>query len=184
MRCFIALDLNPPPGAALSGWMDELRAFPELSVPPPGNIHLTLAFLGELDDAAVGRALTAMVAAAPRAGGRWAMRWGAVGAFPSLRRPRVLWLGVADEAHATAAARGLNDELAAAGLAVDQRPFRPHLTVARVRKAMSRDVQRKVLAVLQTVPAPAPSTVTQFVLYRSALGPGHSVYQRLGEARL
>ncbi|MDQ6748721.1 MAG: RNA 2',3'-cyclic phosphodiesterase, partial [Candidatus Dormibacteraeota bacterium] len=71
-----------------------MRAHRDLSVPPPQNLHLTLAFLGELDAEGVRRATEAMAAAAPRLAGPWTVEWGAAGGFPSRARPRVLWLGL------------------------------------------------------------------------------------------
>jgi 2'-5' RNA ligase len=132
---------------------------------PPRQAHATLVFLGEVprerrDD---------VVAAARRAAARSApFRWRfeGLGGFPSPRRPRVLWLGVAEGAEE---ARALHDALAAeladAGLAPpDPRPFSPHLTLARLRDRPAGPVP--------SLPARTPAaTVDTLAVMRSELGP-------------
>jgi 2'-5' RNA ligase len=187
LRCFIALDLEPPPGPALAAWLDELRGPPELSVPPAQNLHLTLAFLGELDEDGLGRATDALAVAAPRMGAPWTVEWGATGAFPSLTRPRVLWLGLVDDAPTVSAAEVLREELAARGLPVEERQFRPHLTLARVRGALTADARLGIDALLARPmrwQMPTRAQATGVVLYQSRTGRGSAAYSRLSEARL
>jgi 2'-5' RNA ligase len=184
LRCFIALGLVPPPGPELADALERLRGFAELSVPPPGNLHITLAFMGDLPDTALTGAGEAMRSAAASAGGRWTVEWGATGAFPDGGRPRVVWLGLADPALTTTVQGLLLAELRARGLPADERTFRPHLTLARVRSAMPRERAASLARALGEVPRPPAATVEALVLYRSTPGPRGSIYEDLASAPL
>lgn len=145
---------------------------------------MTLAFMGDLPEAAPGRASDAMKAAAAAAGGRWTVAWGDPGAFPSIARPRVLWLGVADPVMTTTVHGLLVSELRTRGLPSDERPFRPHLTLARVRTELTRQRAALLKIELAGLQPPAPSSVESLVLYRSLHGAAASVYEELARTSL
>lgn len=97
------------------------------------NLHLTLRFLGEITDAQVDRAVEAARDAA-KGSAPFSVTLEGVGGFPSLRSPRVLWVGVTAGAEQLTALAGLLDvALRARHFPRDDRPFHPHLTVARAR---------------------------------------------------
>jgi 2'-5' RNA ligase len=134
LRLFFSLPLPEEARAQLAPALAALRA-PGLSCARAEQLHFTLAFLGELRSAEA--ALVAGAAVERHAAFELAL--GGAGAFPSGRRPRVLWLGVQEGAsELVALARTLSDALHAAGLALDARPFRPHLTLARVKPGGER----------------------------------------------
>jgi 2'-5' RNA ligase len=185
MRCFVAVGLEDGPASSLAAWLESTgELFPELAVIPAGNLHLTLAFLGEIDAEAV-EAAGAVVAAAATGRGGWTLRWSGAGVFPSASRPRVLWMGVDGGDALVDAHRSLNVALAASGLPVEDRPFRPHLTLARVRRqGLSPGRRAGVIERLETLPVVAPSRVVSLVLYQSRLGGGPAVHVPLVSARL
>ncbi len=99
----------------------------------PGNLHLTLRFLGGITEAQLARAIeAAREAAAPAA--PFEITLAGMGAFPSARAPRVVWIGVQEGSDRLAAlAASLEAALRRRKFPAADRPFRPHLTVARAR---------------------------------------------------
>jgi RNA 2',3'-cyclic 3'-phosphodiesterase len=177
VRCFIALGLEDGPASSLAPWLESTRElFPELAVSPAGNLHLTLAFLGETGAAAVEAAGAAVLAAA--AGRRsWTLRWSGAGVFPGPSRPRVMWLGVDGVDALVDAHQALVTALSESGLPVEDRPYRPHLTLARVRRpGLSPERRARVIAHLDTLPTVEASRVVSLVLYQSRLGGGPTVH--------
>ena len=145
------------------------------------NLHMTVRFLGDLDDVAVRRVcdsvssavkdLTAPVAAL-----------GDVGAFPNLERPRVVWAGLsAGREEVSALARTVNDALQRDGFGPPDKPFRPHVTLARVRERAGG-----LQAIRDAVPPqhPAPAALDRIAVMKSDLHPSGSRYTALTEARL
>jgi RNA 2',3'-cyclic 3'-phosphodiesterase len=116
--------------------------------------HITLAFLGEVDDRTTGRLIPRLERAATRHG-RFSLAFAGAGAFPAADRARVLWCGLDGDQRSLA---GLAASVAAgarrAGAAPpdEGRPFRPHLTLARCR--MPADV-RDITAALSGYASPS-----------------------------
>jgi 2'-5' RNA ligase len=133
-RIFVAVLLSP----ALLERVLEVRerlgeAAARLRWVAPENLHLTLRFLGALADAQVARVVEAAREAAAAAS-PFEITLAGMGAFPSGRAPRAVWVGVADGAdRLVALAASLEAALRRRRLPPADRPFRPHLTVARVR---------------------------------------------------
>jgi 2'-5' RNA ligase len=182
VRTFVAL-LIPPDWAEHLGRIgaDLAGRTSGLSWVKPGNLHLTLRFLGDLGDSGVSRAGESVrrgaggVAAFPA-------RLGVLGAFPNLERPRVLWVGLALGAEeATGLARAVNDALAADGFGPPDKPFRAHLTLARVREGA-----RGIPALKEYRPPPPPgeAVLDRVVLMKSDLHPAGSRYTPLLEVIL
>ena len=148
IRAFIAI--TPP--ATLQQTMAEVRqVFERLSLPwhwvTPDHIHLTLRFLGNVPDEAVPSLLQAMEQAA-QGQPAFPVRARALGCFPHPARPRVLWVGLDDPSQALGR---LNERLMAAltplGFPPENRPFHPHLTLAR---AQNRVPSSRLSPMLQT----------------------------------
>ncbi len=142
----------------------------------PGQVHLTLRFIGEVDEAttaAIAERLRS-VRAAP-----FPLHVGGVGVFPGRRRPRVLWVG-ADGGDGLAALHArVETAVREAGTAPDEKPFRPHLTLARLRRPDPAWV-RAFLAEHRDFDT-EPFPVTRFHLYESRLLPEGAEHHRLAE---
>ena len=96
------------------------------------GLHLTLRFLGPTPDALVEPTAEAVRAVAAAITGPIDVEFGGAGAFPAVGRPRALWLGISGGADALAAlAAAVEEALAGIGWTPVDRPFRPHLTLAR-----------------------------------------------------
>ncbi|MGD9905333.1 MAG: RNA 2',3'-cyclic phosphodiesterase [Vicinamibacterales bacterium] len=133
-RLFVAIDVGGPVMAAVAASVDRARPLADEARWADCRVgHLTLAFLGAVpadEVAAVARAV-ADVAARHRP---FTLALEGSGTFGGSRRPRVVWAGVGGDLPALRAAHAdLMTALGAAGVALETRPFHPHLTLARAR---------------------------------------------------
>lgn len=173
MRLFFALQLPDDVRSRLRPVLEAARSkagegvgFTRLE-----QLHFTLAFLGEtprVDEAcAAADGVRALTAFELEIAGR--------GAFPGLGRPRVLWLGVGQgAAELCAVADRLCAGLRERGFKLEDRPFRPHLTLGRVKPRGDRQARQA----LEAVPAGplARFTAREIVLVQSLLGPAGATH--------
>lgn len=136
MRLFIALNLPPHLREALYAATAPMReAVPrEVTWARAEALHLTLKFLGDAEAERV----PALAAALGEVAGRHqmaAVRVAGVGAFPQMARPRVLWLGVDPTPRLELLQHDVEAACARLGFDIEGRPFRPHVTLGRVRAA-------------------------------------------------
>lgn len=185
MRCFVALVPSRSLVDLVAGWGEEVFApLPWARPLPPESLHVTLAFLGELDSAAVERAGEIVDAVDPR---RVELHLGPALVGVPRRRPRVLALTAAGEGVAGLHER-VTDSLAAADLFErDSRTFWPHLSVARIRRGALDG--RRGKAVVEALPrlvgvAAVPHPASRLVLYRSDFGPERATYTALAQIGL
>jgi len=149
------------------------------------SLHLTLKFLGEINEALVPdieRALGHAVAGTAR----FAVQVGGYGVFPDARAPRVLWIGLADPHGALARLAGAVERaMQPLGFAPEPKGFSPHLTLARIKDG-SREVGRAMPAtgLLGTSSVLGSLTVEAVALMKSELKPSGAVYTRLVEVPL
>jgi len=168
MRLFVAIALPADAAGELDGAVAPLRlAWPELRWTGRDAWHLTLAFLGEVDEELLGKLGDRLQRAAARHG-RLSLSLGGAGAFPTAARARVLWTGVRGDRRGLA---GLAGSVAAgarrAGVpsAQERRRYEPHLTLARCRAPA--DVQTLVATLASF--AGTPWTASEIYLIRSRL---------------
>ncbi len=179
MRAFVALPCPPKLGAALAealgGWR---RTGAAVRWSDPAKVHLTLRFLG--DDADPGRLgqLAGGLARVAAAGGPLDVRPDTTGAFPGWSRPRILWLGLADEGGLAGLAGRVEEAAREAGFPAEERPFMPHLTLGRVKSPRGLD---DVLAELRAWrPDTGVETLDELIVYRSELGPEGARHEAIG----
>lgn len=147
------------------------------------GLHLTLRFLGPTPDVLRGP-LEAGADALASADAPFEVVLGGGGAFPSLERPRSLWVGVgAGTDRLARLADGLTAAVAECGLILDTRMFTPHLTIARTDGLRLGPVAAHALAEAADG-LDVRFTVDRVVLFRSILGGGPARYEPLHEARL
>lgn len=149
----------------------------------PSALHLTLVFLGAVPEAEV-PALEGAAAGVARTARPFTCASGGLGAFPSTRRPSVLWLGLEPADPLAGLQRDLERALGAFHHRDDGKRFVAHLTLARVTgwDATTRDTLADALASFR--PANAPWKVGAVVLYRSELGPSGARYTPLARLPL
>ncbi len=145
-------------------------------------MHLTLVFIGDIDEssaAAVVDVMRPVINAAP-----FTTTFAGLGVFPPHGSPSVLWLGVgAGSQDVVAVQRLVVSRLAPIGIAPDRRPYHPHVTLARWRKAKSADRRIVVAADREADVARVP--VTLLTVYQSRLssgGPAHTPLVRVAFA--
>lgn len=183
-RCFVAVPVPDELRAALRSRIEEWRAepdAPDLRWTDPAGWHLTLAFLGSVEVEALGAVQRAVGAAAAQ-GRPDRLNAGGLGAFPSPRRARVLWYGVADP---NGALRRLADQVRERLLPLVARlgedgPFRGHVTLGRARAQRGTDLS----SWMDGHAAPASTLpLERVILYRSHIGGrGPARYEVLGWA--
>jgi RNA 2',3'-cyclic 3'-phosphodiesterase len=177
-RLFLAVDIDDATrtqvGRIASGLREALEPNTKGSWVRPERMHLTLHFLGNVDDAFEQRlreTLSAPIAVAP-----FDVTFDGLGLFPERGSPRVLWLGVAEGLEPL---RRLH--AAFVGLERTKESFTAHLTLARFRDR----VTRSALTGITRIPAFAgPSRIDRVTLYESRLSPAGPTYVRLAEAPL
>jgi 2'-5' RNA ligase len=143
-RTFIALDMHASVQRALGQVIERFAlALPHLRWVDAAGIHLTLAFLGTLDDDRLALAMEAARAAAQDFPA-FDYRLTAPGIFGSPQQPRVIWMGLEDrplaQLHGSPLQRLhsiLNRELERRGFETEKRPFSPHLTLARIKQPLT-----------------------------------------------
>ena len=140
-------------------------------IAPPENWHVTLRFLGQIDQVAFERFLSELddLTSEPS----FTIDLGGFGAFPNTRKATVVWLGVRKGEGQLARLNEITEEAAlAAGLPAEERPFHPHLTLSRVRPPA--DVRHLANEALDL-----GWTCDRVVVFRSHLGGGPARYEPL-----
>jgi len=183
-RIFIAVPL----GAALRGAVRTLEQRLEaagvaLKWIEPQNLHFTLRFLGQISPAQLAR-----VRRATREGVREAEAFrislAGIGAFPSARRPQVVWVGVAAGVEQLRdLARRLDDSLARERFPKEPRPFQPHLTLARIREPGRATSLEASIAPLAGVEV-GEQDIRWVTVMESHLRPSGALYVPVEEVRL
>lgn len=139
-RTFIALELDSSQQHFLGNVIRQGKLLlPDLRWVDPTGIHLTLAFLGELSDGQLEKAMAAAQYAAT-ASRPFAYRLSGLGTFGPRRQPRVLWMGISEPSGALHLAQSaLALALEQQGFPAEQRPFSPHLTLARIKSPLTSE---------------------------------------------
>jgi len=180
VRLFVAAEIPDEVRERLADCQKRLRDLPlPLRWTRPEGIHVTFFFLGETPETRV----TAVVdAIAPVAAGAASFRLEALGVhtFPGHGRPRVLVFGLRGDLETAARLkRGLDGALQEIGFTPDDRPFRPHLTLARTREGRAGDWKTPLAREAEA--EGGAFEVHHLVLFESRLGPGGSQYRALQE---
>lgn len=138
LRAFVAVDV--PPSQELERAIEGLRGFGRALKPVlPANVHITLKFLGEIDEGTV-PGIEAAMRRAVEGVRPFALRLVGIGAFPSTHSPRVIWTGIEGAEPLAKMAAALEEGCEPLGFPRERRPFSPHLTLARVREGQRPDL--------------------------------------------
>lgn len=188
IRTFIAVELDSALKQAIAGVQEALKrelhglaAGVRLQWVRLDSIHLTLKFLGDIEEGRVGDILQALKQVG-RDHALFSVEVKGFGVFPNLRAPRVLWMGLAGQTDRLIRLAGSIDAaLAPLGFQIEAKPYTPHLTLARV-KEQPRAIANALAdsGVMQDFTSRGTLLVQAVALMRSELTSSGSVYSRLG----
>lgn len=179
MRLFTGLDLPEPVQERLDRLISQLRSRAHIKWSPAYNLHITTKFIGEWRPERLEELISALRAIqCPPV--EIAVR--TLGWFPNSQKPRVFWAGI-ESATLTALAKSTDEACSALGIAPDDRPFSPHLTLARIKEPVSLQPLRDAVAQVENVEFGRFSP-SYFFLYRSQPGASGSIYSKLQEFTL
>ena len=184
MRTFIAIRMAATPGIRealrdLASMQSALRLVLE------EQLHVTVKFLGETNEAQVPDLLNTMEQVAQQLAGMQLVPnvvFKGLGAFPSIDKPNVVWIGFSDSGPLRQLANELSEACRTLGFEPEQRPYQPHLTLARVKSEPPERLANYLRSNLQTEYGSSP--VRDMELFQSELRPNGPVYTAIGSVPL
>jgi 2'-5' RNA ligase len=148
----------------------------------PGNIHLTMAFLGNTEDE---RIIVAAIMLKQKCTGfgEFGFNLSGTGVFKSFSDPRIIWIGTEHPEKVTDLNNLIITGLKDTGFKIEERQFRPHITLGRIKSIKDNEAFKSVVSryqntFFQEVP------VTEVILFESILKPTGPVYKPIGRFRL
>ena len=188
MRLFVGVEINAQVVERIGECLDQLRRRVAQSAPrariswvPPDRLHVTVRFIGEASDNEAREIATSLSPTFP-VDPFEAIVTG-IGAFPPHGPPRVLWAGIeAGVEPFVALEREVTARLDACGIPSEERPYRPHVTIARVREPAG--LRSRALLDEFHDRAFGASSVETITLFQSRLSPKGSVYVPLQSTHL
>jgi RNA 2',3'-cyclic 3'-phosphodiesterase len=178
MRLFTAIDLPVDVKDRLAALIGRLRPSARLRWSAAGNLHITTKFIGEWSAERLEELSAALRGVPGRPTIPVAVR--GLGWFPNPRAPRVFWAGVEAGEPLEDLARTTDLALARLGVPREERPFSPHLTLARIKEPAPLDRLREAISSLPSEEF-GQFLADRFCLYESQMGPSGSVYGKLEE---
>jgi RNA 2',3'-cyclic 3'-phosphodiesterase len=189
MRIFIGIDLDSVVRARVERFIEGVQGFaPDVRWVPSDSLHITLKFIGEQSTSQVEAISTRLRKIESIA---FEIRLGTYGFFPTAKAPRVFWIGIQAGPQLAELAYTIDEATAELGISWEDRPYSPHLTLARAGGRSGSPKWRKddqpngVFAMLEKrLPAMGEldfgtMMAHEFILYRSRLSPGGSKYTKL-----
>jgi 2'-5' RNA ligase len=191
MRIFIGIDLDSEVRARIERFIEGVQAFaPDARWMRPESLHITLKFIGEQTPEQV-EAITQRLRQLESSA--FEIRSAGFGFFPTAKAPRVFWIGIQAGPELTKLAESIDMAVAELGIPREDRPYSPHLTLARggagrksgSPKRQKDDGPNAIFATLEKRLAAmgkldfGTMTAHEFILYQSQLSPGGSKYTNL-----
>lgn len=178
IRAFIAVELAPAAIANIASAIAELKpALPAVRWVAPANFHLTVKFLGDIEASqidAIATTLEPVVTLFPRC----TINAKGLGVFPTVRQPKIFWVGIVGAELARLAAT-VDRALLPLGFSVEAREFTPHLTIGRWRQGEPKVSNLKVLLDRWREHNFGAMTIDRVILFHSELKPAGAVYTQL-----
>jgi len=178
IRSFLAIRLPEPIHKELKSIQERLKETDtKVKWVTPHNIHLTLKFLGNIESRDVER-IDGMVSKIVAKESHLILRAEGVGAFPHIRSPRVIWVGISGEVDRLRDIhRRMEGELETIGFRPEERTFSPHLTIGRVKTKVHKTLLDRLVALKDYLSQ--PFKVGEIILFKSDLYPHGPIYTPL-----
>lgn len=187
MRAFIAIELPQEIKDFLGRIQNQLKTSgADVKWVNPENIHLTLKFLGEIDEKKMAK-ISEILNDIAENKNSFHIRISSLGAFPNMDFPRVIWVGIGQgDTETKAIAKELEQNLAQLGIPKEDKPFSCHITIGRTRSTLNREKLVRSLKSAQDSAGKENLTlsVTNLALFKSTLTPKGPIYEVLHNASL
>ena len=187
MRAFIAIDLPKEIKDCLGRIEERLEAGgADVKWVAAANIHLTLKFLGEINEQAK-QSVIQTIEDTAKDRNLFSIRLSSAGAFPDIKFPRVIWIGIDNgSAEVIKIAAGLEEKIEKIGIPKETRGFTCHITLGRVKSGLNRlKLAEKIEEINRELnEKPLELLVGKITLFKSTLSPNGPVYEPLHEASL
>jgi 2'-5' RNA ligase len=184
MRTFIAIELSDRAKETLTRVQSHLKySDADVKWVEPANVHLTLKFLGEIDEKTCEKVKSILDEIA-KTTKPFEMSLESIGAFPSIDFPRVIWVGIDKGAkESTELANKITAEFSTKiGFNKEARDFAAHLTIGRVRSGKNKQALKEKIILYALLPT-LREEVSSVILFQSKLTPTGPIYTRLHEAK-
>ena len=183
LRAFIAIEVPAGIQRAIADSTSALKSAlpkPMIRWVVPQNVHLTLKFLGDVSPAAIEK-LAETLKVEVCSHGMFSISVGGLGAFPNLRRPRVIWISLETPPDLEALRRAVETVAVRLGYPPEERPFSAHLTIGRVGQNLSAPDMQRIRSTLELTRVGTLGTfrVEAVHIFKSDLLTGGSVYTHL-----
>ena len=182
-RIFIAIDINK--NRVLARLVESYKLAlkdEKIRWVEPDNIHLILAFLGENDEDQVSKAGEIMLEAANNYES-FEITFNGTDVFRDISQPRVIWLGIEAPQSLYDLREVICEALKEEGLYRDEKPFRPHITLGRMKYIANKQMLADILKSSGSYDLTS-QTVNELILYESILKPHGPIYSILRKVRL
>lgn len=187
MRTFIAIDLLQETKDKLSRLQARLKkSGADVKWIAPMHMHLTLKFLGEIDEDKSIK-IAGIIEDTAKKSQQFRLGLSSLSAFPKMESPRIIWVGVGKgNKEATELAQELEARTVKLGIPKEERPFSAHITIGRVSSPLNKEKLVKALKEAENYFGGESTAfaVTQITLFKSTLGSGGPIYEPLQEAKL
>ena len=185
MRAFIAIELPQEIKDTLGRLQQKLKAAgADVKWVEPKNIHLTLKFLGEIDEQTKDR-VSAKLSEISAGTKQFTFSLSCLGAFPNTKSPRVIWIGIEQgDIEIKAIADAIETQLESINIPKETREFSSHITLGRTRSSKNRQELANALSELSLKSLKNQFPVTKITLLKSTLTPRGPVYEILQEFQL
>jgi 2'-5' RNA ligase len=178
-RIFIAIKIDP--GTNITSILYSLKSLAggeKITWVDQVNIHLTLAFLGDTEEDRI-KIASLMLKRECCGFGEFTFSLKGVGLFKNLHDPRVIWIGISKPEMLLRLNEKILTGLKDAGFRIEDRPFKPHITIGRIKHLQNPEIMKSFLDKYGEVEV-QQVTVSEVILYESILRPSGPIYKPIG----